>query len=261
MVPKRKKTGGRVKGVSKNLKYRIDVQEIVQREGCNPFQVMAQIANGDIACSVCRGAGKTKYQPTRQAQLIEGIRTYVMPENPEKMDVRVCLSCYGSGKEIVSPEARGKHAAELAKYLAPQLKAIDHSSADGTLKTYVIQRVEGKADVETGLGFLDHMFGQLAKHGRFNITLKCRGDLHIDDHHTAEDCALALGEAFDKALGPRAGINRFGMALCPLDESLSRAVVDISSRPHAVIDLQLTRYRNFTPIVIQFKSSLLSLVC
>jgi imidazoleglycerol-phosphate dehydratase len=86
------------------------------------------------------------------------------------------------------------------------------------------------------------MFGQLAKHGRFNITLKCQGDLHIDDHHTAEDCALALGEAFDKALGPRAGINRFGMALCPLDESLSRAVVDISSRPHAVIDLQLTRY-------------------
>jgi HAD superfamily hydrolase (TIGR01548 family) len=62
---------------------------------------------------------------------------------------------------------------------------------------------EGTADISTGLGFLDHMFSQLAKHGRFDITLKCTGDLHIDDHHTAEDCGLALGEAFDKALGPR----------------------------------------------------------
>jgi imidazoleglycerol-phosphate dehydratase len=100
---------------------------------------------------------------------------------------------------------------------------------------------EGKADVSTGLGFLDHMVGQLAKHGRFDIALQCRGDLHIDDHHTAEDCALALGEAFDRALGKREGIRRFGNAYCPLDEALSRVVVDISSRPHAVIDLQLTR--------------------
>lgn len=60
---------------------------------------------------------------------------------------------------------------------------------------------QGKADVKTGLGFLDHMIGQLAKHGRFNIALECKGDLHIDDHHTTEDCGLALGEAFDRALG------------------------------------------------------------
>jgi len=99
----------------------------------------------------------------------------------------------------------------------------------------------GQADISTGLGFLDHMFSQLAKHGRFDITVSCVGDLHIDDHHTAEDCALALGEAFDRALGQRVGICRFGTAYCPLDEALSRAVVDISSRPHAVIDLQLTR--------------------
>lgn len=100
---------------------------------------------------------------------------------------------------------------------------------------------EGKAEVNTGIGFLDHMFSQLAKHGRFNIALRCQGDLHIDDHHTAEDCALALGEAFDKACGQRAGICRFGNAYCPLDEALSRVVVDISSRPHAVVDLHFTR--------------------
>ena len=85
------------------------------------------------------------------------------------------------------------------------------------------------------------MISQLAKHGRFDITLKCIGDLHIDDHHSAEDTALALGEAFDKALGRREGIRRFGNAYCPLDEALSRVVVDISSRPHAIIALSFTR--------------------
>lgn len=100
---------------------------------------------------------------------------------------------------------------------------------------------KGNVDVETGIGFLDHMLTALGKHARFDLRLRCKGDLHIDDHHTAEDCALALGEAFDKALGARAGIVRFGSALCPLDEALSRCVVDISSRPHAEIHLQLTR--------------------
>lgn len=85
------------------------------------------------------------------------------------------------------------------------------------------------------------MLTALAKHGQFNLTLKCQGDLHIDDHHTAEDCAIALGVAFDKALGERKGINRYGTAYAPLDEALSMAVVDISSRPHAVIDLALKR--------------------
>lgn len=99
----------------------------------------------------------------------------------------------------------------------------------------------GKSNISTGLGFLDHMFSQLSKHGRFDINLVCKGDLHIDDHHTAEDCALALGEAFDQALGKRENIQRFGNAYCPLDEALSRVVVDISSRPHAVVNLQFTR--------------------
>ena len=85
------------------------------------------------------------------------------------------------------------------------------------------------------------MIAQFAKHGRFNINLSCKGDLHIDDHHTSEDCGLALGEAFDKALGERMGIQRFGSMCCPLDESLSHVTVDISSRPYALIDLKLTR--------------------
>ena len=85
------------------------------------------------------------------------------------------------------------------------------------------------------------MFTALAKHGGMSLTLDCKGDLHIDDHHTAEDCALALGAAFKKALGERKGIKRYGFAYAPLDEALSRAVIDISSRPYFVCHLPFTR--------------------
>ncbi|KNC49624.1 imidazoleglycerol-phosphate dehydratase [Thecamonas trahens ATCC 50062] len=99
----------------------------------------------------------------------------------------------------------------------------------------------GSAEVETGIGFLDHMLTALAKHARWDLVLTCDGDLHVDDHHTVEDCALVLGSAFKAALGTVAGIARFGHAYCPLDESLSRAVVDISGRPHATVDIDFKR--------------------
>ncbi|KAF1788977.1 HAD-like domain [Phytophthora cactorum] len=99
----------------------------------------------------------------------------------------------------------------------------------------------GKSKVSSGIGFLDHMLTALAKHSRFDLELDCKGDTWIDDHHTTEDCALTLGEAFDVALGDRAGIARFGSACVPLDEALSRAIVDISSRAHSEINLQLVR--------------------
>lgn len=96
-------------------------------------------------------------------------------------------------------------------------------------------------DVHSGVGFLDHMITAMCKFAHWDITLKCTGDLHIDDHHSVEDCAIALGNAFDLALGERKGIRRFGSAHAPLDESLSLAVIDISSRPFAVVNLNLTR--------------------
>ncbi|HEU4534450.1 MAG TPA: imidazoleglycerol-phosphate dehydratase HisB [Polyangiaceae bacterium] len=99
----------------------------------------------------------------------------------------------------------------------------------------------GRAEIDTGLGFLDHMLAQLARHGRFDVALRCRGDLHVDDHHTAEDCALALGQGFDRALGDRRGVRRFGHAYAPLDEALVRAVVDFSGRPWAEVHLPLVR--------------------
>jgi imidazoleglycerol phosphate dehydratase HisB len=99
----------------------------------------------------------------------------------------------------------------------------------------------GQARIDTGIGFLDHMLTALTLHAGWDLDLVCRGDLQVDDHHTAEDCALALGQALDQALGAREGIARFGWALAPLDEALCRAVVDLAARPCADIDLQLQR--------------------
>jgi imidazoleglycerol phosphate dehydratase HisB len=99
----------------------------------------------------------------------------------------------------------------------------------------------GKTTVKTGIGFLDHLLDSLGRHARFDLKLMCEGDLQVDDHHTAEDCALALGEAVDRALGERRGVNRFGWAIAPLDEALARAVVDLSGRPFADVGLGLQR--------------------
>ncbi len=99
----------------------------------------------------------------------------------------------------------------------------------------------GKTEISTGIGFLDHMLTALAFHSGMDLKLKCVGDLHIDDHHTAEDCALALGAAIDSALGPRRGIKRFGFAYAPLDESLARTVIDLSGRPWPEVHLDLER--------------------
>jgi imidazoleglycerol-phosphate dehydratase len=101
----------------------------------------------------------------------------------------------------------------------------------------------GKADVNTGIGFYDHLLTALARHARFDLVLRCRGDIDVDDHHTVEDCALGLGQALDQALADRRGIRRFGFAFAPLDESLARAVVDLSGRPWAEVKIDIRRER------------------
>jgi imidazoleglycerol-phosphate dehydratase len=99
----------------------------------------------------------------------------------------------------------------------------------------------GAATLDTGLGFFDHMLTALIKHSRFDLELACSGDLHVDDHHTIEDCGLALGQALDQALGDRRGIRRFAHAYAPLDEALARVVVDLSGRPSPHVELGLSR--------------------
>jgi len=123
----------------------------------------------------------------------------------------------------------------------PRTATIERTTKETSIKLTLALDGQGDANVRTGLGFLDHMLTALAKHARFDLDLTCEGDLHVDDHHTAEDCALALGQALDQALADRAGVQRFAHAYAPLDEALARAVVDFSGRPHAEIDLRLIR--------------------
>lgn len=95
----------------------------------------------------------------------------------------------------------------------------------------------GKCDISTGVGFLDHMLTLFAKHGRFDLTLRCDGDTYVDDHHTVEDVGICLGQAFSEALGDMAGIYRYGGLLLPMDEALILCAVDISGRSYLALSL------------------------
>jgi len=99
----------------------------------------------------------------------------------------------------------------------------------------------GKYSVETGIGFLDHMLEQLSRHSLMDLTVKAKGDLHIDFHHTTEDTGIAIGEAFAKALGDRKGINRYGHMYIPMDETLTRVSLDLSNRPYLIWKVDFSR--------------------
>lgn len=114
-------------------------------------------------------------------------------------------------------------------------------TSETSLKVHLNLDGSGEAEISTGIAFLDHMLDSFAKHSQFDVSLSCDGDLEVDDHHTAEDCGIVLGQALDQALSDRVGIERFGYAYAPLDESLARAVVDISGRPFADINIGLKR--------------------
>jgi len=99
----------------------------------------------------------------------------------------------------------------------------------------------GKAEIATGIGFLDHMLEQLARHSLIDISVRAEGDLHIDQHHTTEDVGIALGQALREALGDRAGIARYGDVHLPMDEAMTRSAVDVSGRPYLVWKVAFTR--------------------
>jgi imidazoleglycerol-phosphate dehydratase len=99
----------------------------------------------------------------------------------------------------------------------------------------------GKSQLDTGIGFLDHMLDQIARHGMMDIEVSCKGDLHIDGHHTTEDVGITIGQAFAKAIGDKKGVRRYGHAYVPLDEALSRVVVDFSGRPGLEMHVNFVR--------------------
>jgi imidazoleglycerol-phosphate dehydratase len=116
-----------------------------------------------------------------------------------------------------------------------------------TLETQIVVDLNldgaGKSALSTGIGFFDHMLDQVARHALFDLTIAANGDLHIDAHHTVEDVGIALGQAFARALGDKRGIRRYGHAYVPLDEALSRVVVDLSGRPGLEYNISFVRAR------------------
>ena len=114
-----------------------------------------------------------------------------------------------------------------------------------TLETQITVKLNldgsGKSALATGIGFFDHMLDQVARHGMLDLDIAATGDLHIDAHHTVEDVGIALGQAFAKALGDKTGVRRYGHAYVPLDEALSRVVIDLSGRPGLEFDIPFVR--------------------
>ena len=120
---------------------------------------------------------------------------------------------------------------------------VERATAESSVLVEVDLDGTGRTEVDTGVPFYDHMLAQLGRHGGFDLTVRAKGDLEVDAHHTVEDTAIALGAAFAQALGDKAGIRRFGDAACPLDEALVRVTVDLSGRPFFVYEVTIKQAR------------------
>ncbi len=124
---------------------------------------------------------------------------------------------------------------------SPRIAAVERNTTETQIKVSINLDGSGKADLDTGVPFLDHMLDQLARHGMMDVMVHAKGDLHIDAHHTVEDIGITLGQAFKQAAGDKAGIYRYGHSYVPLDEALSRVVIDLSGRPGLEFHVPFTR--------------------
>ncbi len=122
----------------------------------------------------------------------------------------------------------------------PRTASVSRNTAETQIQLSVNLDGTGVAKLQTGIGFFDHMLDQIARHGLIDLDIACQGDLHIDGHHTVEDVGIALGQAFAKAVGDKKGLRRYGHAYVPLDEALSRVVVDFSGRPGLVMPVEFS---------------------
>ena len=124
--------------------------------------------------------------------------------------------------------------------MADRIAEVSRNTAETRISVRINLDGTGQAKLSTGIGFFDHMLDQIARHGLIDLDIACEGDLHIDGHHTVEDVGITLGQAFARAVGDKKGIRRYGHAYVPLDEALSRVVVDFSGRPGLHIDVKFT---------------------
>ena len=122
----------------------------------------------------------------------------------------------------------------------PRTASVSRNTAETQIQLSLNLDGTGVAKLDTGIGFFDHMLDQIARHGLIDLDISCTGDLHIDGHHTVEDVGIALGQAFRAAIGDKKGLRRYGHAYVPLDEALSRVVVDFSGRPGLIMPVQFS---------------------
>ncbi|MCK2041100.1 imidazoleglycerol-phosphate dehydratase HisB [Chromohalobacter salexigens] len=125
--------------------------------------------------------------------------------------------------------------------MAERVATVSRDTHETQIQVRINLDGEGHFQSETGVAFLDHMLDQVARHGLIDLEINAQGDLHIDDHHTVEDLGITLGQAFAQAIGDKRGIRRYGHAYVPLDEALSRVVIDFSGRPGLSMDVEFTR--------------------
>ena len=124
--------------------------------------------------------------------------------------------------------------------LADRIAEVSRNTAETRISVRVNLDGTGQAKLHTGIGFFDHMLDQIARHGLINLDIDCAGDLHIDGHHTVEDVGITLGQAVARAIGDKKGLRRYGHAYVPLDEALTRVVIDLSGRPGLVQNIPFT---------------------
>ena len=129
----------------------------------------------------------------------------------------------------------------IAMTHAPRTAEVSRNTAETQITVKLNLDGTGVAKLHTGIGFFDHMLDQIARHGLFDLDIECKGDLEIDDHHTVEDVGITLGQAFAKAIGDKKGMTRYGHSYVPLDEALSRVVIDFSGRPGLQMHVPFTR--------------------
>lgn len=123
---------------------------------------------------------------------------------------------------------------------APRTASVRRDTAETKIQASINIDGTGLAKLDTGIGFFDHMLDQIARHGLIDLEVQCDGDLHIDGHHTVEDVGIALGQCFRQAVGDKKGLRRYGHAYVPLDEALSRVVIDFSGRPGLIMEVDFT---------------------
>lgn len=127
--------------------------------------------------------------------------------------------------------------------MKPRISKVERITKETQISLELNLDGTGKTDIHTGIGFFDHMLNSFARHGFFDLSVECKGDLHVDGHHTVEDVGIVLGMAVKKALGDKMGIRRFGNAILPMDESLVLCALDLSDRPYLVFGPQFTAER------------------